>query len=183
MSVEIPRSGRGDIRECLRSYCQEERLSGEEEWKCPYCKCQREATKQITLTRLPQILVIHFKRFSASKTESIRKVHTPIDFPLHGLNMEPLMANTRLDLKSDDDVVDPATTPPFMYDAYAVMRHLGQTGNGGHYIALVRDAARGCWRKFDDERVTDFDPNKLRPENRLQNEQAYIVFYGRSAAR
>ena len=92
------------------------------------------------------------------------------------------MTDTRLEPASDGSV-DQAITPPFQYDAYAVMRHLGQTGNGGHYISLVRDAARGCWRKFDDEKATDFDPNKLRSDQRLQNEQAYILFYGRSAAR
>ena len=182
ISIEIPRSGRGDMRDCLRSYCAEEMLAGDEVWKCPSCRCEREATKRISITRLPQVLVIHFKRFSASKTESARKVHTPIDFPLHGLNMEPYMTDTRLEPASDGSV-DQAITPPFQYDAYAVMRHLGQTGNGGHYISLVRDAARGCWRKFDDEKATDFDPNKLRSDQRLQNEQAYIVFYGRSAAR
>ncbi|MCJ1294440.1 ubiquitin-specific protease doa4 [Xylographa carneopallida] len=186
ISVEIPRSGRGDIHQCLRSYCQEERLSGDEVWKCPHCKREREATKRITLTRLPRVLIVHFKRFSASKTESARKVHTPIDFPLHGLAMEPYMASTRAepnDLVGGGVPDDPAITPPFMYDAYAVMRHLGQTGNGGHYIALVKDPARGCWRKFDDTHATDFDPAKLRPEQRLQNEQAYIVFYMRSVAR
>ncbi|MCJ1397491.1 ubiquitin-specific protease doa4 [Xylographa trunciseda] len=184
ISVEIPRSGHSDIHQCLRSYCQEERLSGDEVWKCPHCKCEREATKRITLTRLPRVLIIHFKRFSASKTESARKVHTPIEFPLHGLAMEPYMAPTQADPKDlADGVPDQAITPPFQYDAYAVMRHLGQTGNGGHYIALVKDQARGCWRKFDDTHAVDFDPNKLRPEQRLQNEQAYIVFYGRSVAR
>lgn len=192
ISVEIPRSGRGDIHECLRSYCQEEMLSGDEVWKCSYCKCEREATKQIIITRAPQFLVLHFKRFSASKTESARKVHTPIYFPLHGLNMEPYIvsaktAGTNIDQKDSpatgDHVIDAAITPPYIYDAYAVMRHLGQSGNGGHYISLVKDPPRGCWRKFDDERATDFDPNKLRPEHRLQNEQAYLVFYGRAAAR
>ena len=186
ISVEIPHSGRGDIRDCLHSYCQEEMLSGDEVWKCPHCKCEREATKRITITRAPQFLVIHFKRFSASKTESARKVHTPIQFPLHGLNMEPYMVPAAGPVDPDavnGDKIDAATTPPYLYDAYAVMRHLGQSGNGGHYISLVRDAARGCWRKFDDERATDFDPNKVRPEQRLQNEQAYLVFYGRSVAR
>ena len=78
---------------------------------------------------------------------------------------------------------EPATTPPFIYDCYAVMRHLGTSLSGGHYIALVKDEARGCWRKFDDEYSSDFDPAKLRPEQRLQNEQAYLVFYNRAAAR
>lgn len=189
ISVEIPRAGRGDIHDCLRSYCQEEMLSGDEVWKCPYCKCEREATKQIIITRVPQFLVVHFKRFSASKTESARKIHTPIHFPLHGLNIEPYMVppgstviNSQ-DSTTTGDAIDAAITPPYLYDAYAVMRHLGQSGNGGHYVSLVRDAARGCWRKFDDERVIDFDPNKLKPENRLQNEHAYLVFYGRAAAR
>lgn len=190
ISVEIPRSGRGDIHDCLKSYCQEEMLSGDEVWKCSYCKCEREATKQIIITRVPQFLVVHFKRFSASKTESARKVHTPINFPLHGFNMEPYMLPSASRPTSDqgppamtNDAVDAAITPPYLYDAYAVMRHIGQSGGGGHYISLVRDAPRGCWRKFDDERVTDFDPNKLKPELRLQNEQAYLVFYGRAAAR
>ena len=185
ISVEIPRSGRGDIRDCLRSYCQEEMLSGDEVWKCPNCKCEREATKRITITRMPQVLVVHFKRFSASKTESARKVHTPIEFPLHGLSMEPYMVplSPASAKATSDGMVDPAITPPFLYDAYAVLRHLGQSGNGGHYISLVRDTARGYWRKFDDDRATDFDPSKLRPDQRLQNEQAYIVFYRRAAAR
>jgi len=181
ISVEIPRSGRGDIYECLRSYCQEEMLSKDEMWKCSYCKCEREATKQITITRAPQVLVVHFKRFSASKTESARKVHTSIHFPLHGLNIEPYMVPPLPDPGLRDN--DTATTPPFLYDAYAVMRHLGASGSGGHYISLVKDAARNCWRKFDDEKATDFDPRGLKPEQRLQNEQAYLVFYGRSAAR
>jgi len=196
ISVEIPRidvkhgQRPWDITDCLRSYCKEERLSGDEVWKCPYCKCEREATKQITITRAPQFMVIHFKRFEMRRGESAKKVHTPINFPLFGLNMEPYMIPPSLkggDHKSDraiETYADPATTPPYLYDAYAVMRHIGSSGDGGHYISLVRDAARGnVWRKFDDERVTDFDPSKMKSGQGLQNEQAYIVFYGRAVAR
>ena len=191
ISVEIPRNtGKRSwtIDDCLRSYCQEEKLSGDEVWKCPHCKCEREATKRITITRAPQCLVIHFKRFEMRKGESARKVHTPINFPLFGLDMEPYMASQAPkaipDPGAPEEPRDTATTPPYLYDAYAVMRHIGSSGNGGHYISLVRDAARGnIWRKFDDERVTDFDPNKLKPAHQLQNEQAYLVFYGRAVAR
>ncbi|KAL8911751.1 MAG: hypothetical protein Q9171_003143 [Xanthocarpia ochracea] len=187
ISVEIPQRGTGaDIHDCLRSYCQEERLSKEEMWKCPHCKCQREATKQITITRAPQFLVVHFKRFAAGKNESAKKIHTPIDFPIHGLNIASYMVpptNKMREGQMIDEYPDAAVTPPFLYDAYAVMRHLGASGNGGHYIGLVRDVARGCWRKFDDDRVSDFDPNRLKPDQRLQNEQAYLVFYGRQVAR
>jgi ubiquitin carboxyl-terminal hydrolase 8 len=165
-------------------------LSGDEVWKCPYCKCERVATKQIIITRAPQILVVHFKRFSASKTQSARKIHTPLDFPLHGLRMDNFVIPYPPSNAVDDDsakATAPAalspTTPPFTYDAYAVLRHLGSTLSGGHYISLIRDAQRQCWRRFDDGRVTDFNPRDLRFSDRLQNEQAYIVFYERVPAK
>jgi ubiquitin carboxyl-terminal hydrolase 8 len=184
ISVEIPQSGIGNIYDCLRSYCQEEMLSGDEVWRCPHCRCEREATKQIILTRLPQFLVVHFKRFSASKTESARKIHTPIDFPLYGLNMDKYMIQRPLLAITDGEMkVDAAITPPFSYDAYGVLRHMGSTGNGGHYISMVRDPGRGIWRKYDDERTTDFDPAKLAPRDRLTNHEAYIVFYQRQVPR
>ena len=194
ISVEIPRSSQGNLADCLRSYCQEERLSGDEVWKCPHCKCEREATKQIILTRLPEFLVIHFKRFSASKTESARKIHTPIDFPLYGLSMDryviprplpaPNQASTNGHYPNEKATQqDPATTPPFTYDAYGVLRHIGSSGSGGHYVALVKDHGGNCWRKFDDERTTDFDPLRLKGGDRLSSGEAYIVFYQRSVAR
>ena len=195
ISVEIPVSGRGDIESCLRHYCQEEQLAGDELWKCPYCQCDREATKRILITRVPQTLVIHFKRFAASKTVSARKIHTPIEFPLHNLNIGDYVmpapdAKVTRDLDKlyqdegfQDAGVDPAITPPYLYDCYGVLRHLGDHMSSGHYIALVKDTARGVWRKFDDESYKDFDPNKLPSSQRLQNEDAYIVFYQRAPAR
>ncbi|KAE8421715.1 ubiquitin hydrolase [Aspergillus pseudocaelatus] len=189
ISVEIPPSGTGDIYQCLRSYCKEEMLSGDEVWKCPYCKCERVATKQIIITRAPQILVIHFKRFSASKTQSARKIHTPIEFPLHGLRMDDFVYSPPSPESNGDPkaTIPPdttlATVPPFTYDAYGVLRHIGSSMSSGHYISLVRDGARQCWRRFDDERTVDFNPRDLRSKDRLQNEQAYIVFYERVPAK
>ncbi|KAF2760187.1 cysteine proteinase [Pseudovirgaria hyperparasitica] len=192
LSVEIPRDHPSDIRDCLRSYCKEERLSGDEVWKCPQCKTEREASKQITLSRAPQYLILHFKRFSASHDERARKVRTPIEFPLTGLDLSPYMlppptpaeeaviaqqqdgANQLAKLKADVSM-----NGPYIYNAYAVIRHIGQTISSGHYIACVKDSVKGVWRQFNDERVTDFMPEDLRANERLQNEQAYIVFYER----
>lgn len=200
VSVEIPRSGKGDIRDCLRSFCAEERLSGDEVWKCPHCRTEREATKRIMFTRAPEYLVVHLKRFSASHGESARKVRTPIDFPLRDFRLDPYMLPAvgveeaqRIKNAYGPDALggsagyngeafaptDPSMTPPYRYDTYAVMRHVGTTLTSGHYIAMVRDAARGCWKQYNDHRVTDFQPEDLSSKDRLQNEQAYIVFYQR----
>ncbi|KAJ5759247.1 hypothetical protein N7520_006403 [Penicillium odoratum] len=183
ISVEIPTTGTGDIYECLRSYCKEEMLSGDEVWKCPHCKCKRMATKQIIITRAPQILVVHFKRFSASKTQSARKIHTPINFPLHGLRMDDFVISYPSPTGPDSTSTPGPTVPPFTYDAFAVLRHIGSSMGSGHYISLVRDAERHTWRRFDDERASDFNPLDPRARDRLQNEQAYIVFYERVPAK
>jgi ubiquitin carboxyl-terminal hydrolase 8 len=197
ISVEIPQNGQAPvtIEDCLRSYCSEERLDGDDIWRCPRCKQEREATKQITLTRAPQYLVVHLKRFSAGHSESARKVRTPVDFPLRHLDMEPFMLPPLTAAEADSITRqhrgngaaqqieqirrDPAMNRPFLYDSYAILRHLGTTISSGHYIAMVRDKARGCWRQFNDDRVSDFRPNDLSKSDRLQNEQAYILFYER----
>lgn len=188
ISVEIPRSGVGSIQDCLKSYCAEEMLSGDEVWKCPRCNREREATKKITITRAPQFLVVHFKRFSAGRGESARKVRTPIDFPLKNLDMSPytLPPPTAEEARTiakehgaEKLKADPTMTPPYLYDAYAVMRHIGTTLTSGHYTCLAKDRARKCWRQFNDTWVGDFDPERLPERDRLQNEMAYIVFYER----
>lgn len=181
ISIEIPRSGQGNIYDCLRSYTMEEKLP--DQWRCPHCKREREATKQIILTRLPQFLVVHFKRFAASKVERAKKIHTPIEFPIQGLSMDDFVMAKPKPIPDKDGRFDLATSPPFTYDAYGVLRHLGSTLDGGHYISMVKDPGRGVWRKFDDERHADFDPAKLSPRDRLQNSEAYIVFYQRAALR
>jgi ubiquitin carboxyl-terminal hydrolase 8 len=193
LSLEIPNVQVCDLQDCLRSYCAAERLAGDELWRCPRCKKDREAVKKITITRAPDTLVVHFKRFSASRTESARKIRTPVQFPLQSLDMgafiEPPMT-----AKEEEYVAqnardgpaqvagirsDPTMNGPFVYNAYAVIWHIGATLGSGHYIAFVKDKAKGTWRSFNDDKITDFEPANLAPQHRPQNEKAYIVFYER----
>lgn len=181
ISIEIPRSGSGRIYDCLRSYTKEEKLS--ELWRCPNCKCEREATKQIILTRLPQFLVIHFKRFAASRFERAKKLSTPIDFPLHGLNMDDFVIGRPPAVPDQEGKIDLATAPPYQYDAYGVLKHKGSTLEEGHYISYVKDPGRGVWRCFNDERHDDIEPSKLTGYHKLQDHEAYIVFFQRAVVR
>jgi ubiquitin carboxyl-terminal hydrolase 8 len=189
ISVEIPRSGQSNINECLRMYCREEKLAGGEKWSCPICKKDREATKRITITRAPRYLVIHFKRFAAGLHQSAKKVHTPIDFPLRNMDLTEFMAplptqeerqraaQATGDMKYLTRRLEDPMLPPYTYDAYAVMRHLGASLSSGHYISLVRDGGRGKWREFNDDKVVDFVPGDGKA---LQDGRAYIVFFERT---
>ncbi|KAH7119610.1 hypothetical protein B0J11DRAFT_551769 [Dendryphion nanum] len=193
ISVEIPLDGTADIRDCLRSYCSPERLEKDDFWRCPRCKRDREAVKKITITRAPDSLVVHFKRFNASHTQRAHKVRTPINFPLQGLDLgpyvEPPLSPDQeaqlIEVQRDANLqltamkTDPAMNGPFKYNAYAVIHHIGGTLGSGHYIAHVKDRSRGIWRRFNDDKVTEFEPSNLRGVEQLQSDRAYIVFYER----
>lgn len=187
ISVEIPTSGRATLQDCLTQYCSEERL--EDGWNCPRCKQQRDATKRITITRAPQFLVIHFKRFRSFGARAAQKVHTVIDFPLSSLSLSPYMlppptpqdqAAVAAQYDPSYAKLDPAISPPFNYDAYAVIRHHGQTLGSGHYTTATKDMVKRRWRVYNDTRLMDVDPEG-NPRQRLQDADAYIVFYQRVA--
>lgn len=55
---------------------------------CPRCKEHRQATKKLDLWRLPDILVVHLKRFSYSRYFK-NKIDALVDFPLKGLDLTP----------------------------------------------------------------------------------------------
>ena len=49
---------------------------------CPECKAHREATKQLSVWRLPECLIIHLKRFSFRNILFKDKITKLVDFPL-----------------------------------------------------------------------------------------------------
>lgn len=186
VSVEIPHNTSATLDQCLAQFCRDEGLRGEESWNCPRCKVTREATKQITFTRLPQYLVIHLKRFRNDDYGRVaRKLHTVIDFPLRGLDMSPYtlpppdaaeQQRIAQSASPPEMAPDPAMTPPYTYDAYAVLQHIGSDLTHGHYTTAVRDRMKKVWRKYNDTIVRDIEPAGL------QNKEAYILFYERTAA-
>lgn len=202
LSVEIPRlrNRNPTLNDCLEAFCARETLSGNEQARCEKCHDFRDSTKQITLTRAPQFLVVHFKRFATSSSSGLtgssaraQKINTPIDFPLENLDIEPYMLPTPTATQTSQilsahgpDALrpDPAMSPPYTYDAYAVVRHLGPTLEEGHYKALVKDRARKTWRCFNDTQATDFVPGKgeYAGSGDVRNGMAYIVFYQRNLA-
>ncbi|KAK5710601.1 ubiquitin-specific protease doa4 [Elasticomyces elasticus] len=194
ISVEIPTQGLGGrqptLDDCLRSYCSEERLRGDERWECPRCRVPREARKRITLTRAPQVLVVHFKRFRSNGVgKQSSKINLAVDFPLQNLDLTPYFLPTptadeiremgkiyrEQDLRFDGSMIG-----PFSYDCYAVVRHIGATMQSGHYVTAAKDQGRKCWHWYNDTRVEDFRPEEMRGGERLQDGQAYVVFYQRN---
>lgn len=53
------------LYQCLDYFVKEEVLEKEDAWNCPRCCKKRKATKQLMISKLPDVLLIHLKRFSA----------------------------------------------------------------------------------------------------------------------
>ncbi|CAB4063809.1 USP31 [Lepeophtheirus salmonis] len=76
------------LQECFSLYTSEEKLGQGDAWFCPECDRKREVVKKMGLWSVPDVLVIHLKRFRQCSL-STDKLLTLIDFPLDGFDMTP----------------------------------------------------------------------------------------------
>jgi hypothetical protein len=150
---------------------------------CPKCKTLRRATKQLTLSRLPPVLMIHLKRF-ASNAKHTDKIESFVDFPRKGLDLTNYMPPSlppgvdrgvpgAQQLAMDDPRVQ---TPPYKYDLYGVTNHFGSLSSGHctpfpensrstSNLRLLADTAyitnRSGWLYCDDSRIVPADPKDV----------------------
>uniref|UniRef100_A0A0A9YVB5 Ubiquitin carboxyl-terminal hydrolase n=1 Tax=Lygus hesperus TaxID=30085 RepID=A0A0A9YVB5_LYGHE len=166
------------LEECFQLYTKEEVLGAEDAWHCPNCNLKQEVVKKLGLWSLPDILVIHLKRFrqppAKSHNRSTIKLTTLVDFPAVGFDMTPHLCgsgNPGPWWKQNTN----GTSPPQhnTYDLYAVCNHHGQNLHTGHYTAYCRNPYNGQWYCFDDTTVSGVN------ESDLVTSAAYILFYQR----
>lgn len=76
------------LEDCFDAFTRREVLGQDDLWYCPACRAHRPATKQFELWKLPDILVVHLKRFHFSQSTLHRdKIDALVTFPLQGLNL------------------------------------------------------------------------------------------------
>ncbi|KAF9149815.1 CSN-associated deubiquitinating enzyme Ubp12 [Linnemannia schmuckeri] len=156
--------GKKDItlEDCLAEYTKEEQLGEEDLWYCPNCKKHQQATKKLDIWRLPDILVVHLKRFSHTRTWR-DKIDALVDFPIHGLDLSGKI------LKEEDRDEN-------VYDLFGVSNHMGGLG-GGHYTAYAKNERSGQWYNFDDSHVS-----AVGNVESIKSSSAYLLFYRRRNA-
>ncbi|KAL3742844.1 hypothetical protein ACJRO7_018193 [Eucalyptus globulus] len=142
---------------CLDAFLKEEPLGPDDMWYCPGCKEHRQATKKLDLWKLPDILVVHLKRFSYSRYLK-NKLDTFVNFPIHNLDLTKYV-------KSNDG-------QSYVYELYAISNHYGGLG-GGHYTAYAKLIDENRWYHFDDSHVSPVG------EADVKTSAAYLLFYQR----
>ncbi|XP_023119488.2 ubiquitin carboxyl-terminal hydrolase 43a [Amphiprion ocellaris] len=175
------------LDECFQLYTKEEQLAPDDAWKCPHCKQLQQGMVKMSLWTLPDILILHLKRFR-QVGERRNKLSTLVRFPLTGLDMAPHVVKRSQSMRNVNmgssqpswkqpsgqhhqsaDVILPHD---YLYDLYAVCNHHGGM-HGGHYTAYCRNSVDGQWYSYDDSSVD------LVPEEEVCTRGAYILFYQR----
>jgi len=187
-----------NIEDCLDEFTKEEQLGEDDPWYCPRCKKHQQATKNMQLWKVPDVLVVHLKRFSNSRI--IRdKIDAFIDFPLEGLDLESRVGERQSAKVLAEQGLDPTelglgdVNEPLLYDLFAVDEHLGGLG-GGHYRAYAKNYSDGEWYHFDDSHVSKAQPQDavvryfhlllfVSLTSSWQNRNAYLLFYRRRTSR
>ena len=142
------------LEQCLKNnICIVERTSSNSTWFCPHCQRNRQLTKENRILSLPQVLIIHLKRFDM-ESSSHRKIETFVKYPLE-LNMTKFLSS-------------PTLGEEHVYDLIGVCLHSGSFERG-HYIAYIKKISG--WYCFNDSFVNSISVNDVISRN------AYILFY------
>jgi len=187
-----PESGSSvTLQECFSLYTSEERLGCEDAYFCPQCNKKREVVKKLGVWSVPDVMVVHLKRFRQS-TKATNKLDTMVDFPLDGFDMSPNMARGAV----PDNLAAADGGPPnglkgltafspwkhpkrlrthdresTVYDLYSVCYHHGSDLLGGHYTSSCKNPTDDQWYSFDDTHTKQIG------EEEVVNKDAYILFY------
>lgn len=182
------------LEQCLEHYTKAETLSKDDAWNCPNCKKYLPVVKTLGLWSLPNILVIHLKRFRQQEkcVNIAAKLTTMVKFPLQNFDMSPHIAKPsnncgflknsysikqNKNKKKNSINLNVNEKESSLYDLYAVCYHQGDTLETGHYTAACKNPYDQQWYKFDDQKVSKVQSNNI--ENEIINNDAYILFYQR----
>ncbi|XP_016394470.1 ubiquitin carboxyl-terminal hydrolase 43-like [Sinocyclocheilus rhinocerous] len=139
------------LDECCELYTKEEQLAPDDAWKCPHCKQLQQGMVQMSLWTLPDILILHLKRFR-QVGERRNKLSTLVHFPLTGLDMGRHMVKRSNCARPPPGWKQQAHHRPeasrhmlnFLYDLYAVCNHHGGM-HGGHYTGSPSSSTSDHW--------------------------------------
>ncbi|KAL2088896.1 hypothetical protein ACEWY4_015795 [Coilia grayii] len=158
LSLPIPPdSYKCPLEDCLALFFQQSTLTKGDQMWCPQCAVRRDTAVLTALSKPPEILILHLKRFEC-QGQTKKKLRTNVIFPLNNLDLTPYLSS--------------ASSQHSSYSLYGVVNHTGDL-DMGHYTACCRSTMTRRWHVFDDatvESVHDFV---------VQSPNAYILLYSR----
>ncbi|NXI44598.1 UBP50 hydrolase, partial [Galbula dea] len=155
LSLPIPSMSACSLQDCLQCFFQEDTLTSNNQIHCSSCKTKRDGVVNGTITKAPQIMIFHLKRFEWEDKHR-RKLSTNIHYPLSSLDLSPYCS--------------PHLCRDAEYSLCAVVIHHGFLDDG-HYMAFCKRSATDNWYSFDDAQISEI------PKSLVQADTAYLLFY------
>ncbi|XP_027197634.2 ubiquitin carboxyl-terminal hydrolase 31-like [Dermatophagoides pteronyssinus] len=195
-------NNRTTLQDCLDLYFRDENLTSENSWQCSSCSSQ-SCLRKLNIWSLPDILILHLKRFRYTNNMNRLKVNTMVDYPENGLDLlkyvqekfsesfngtmnghdhSPSFSslNSSNDRRSSSSSSNKLTYKCKGNDrldetTYDLFAVSCHQGNmqSGHYKAYSKNSVDNCWYLFDDTKVT--------VEKFKVKQDAYILFYQKSS--
>ncbi|KAI3410154.1 hypothetical protein GPALN_006512 [Globodera pallida] len=152
------------IDDCVKDFTSVEQIDGSH---CDNCKnSASKLSKQLSFTRLPDILVVCFKRFIfVPSLKRFVKQSAPLSFPLNNFDPRPYFA---------PDVPEQFLNNFSRYFCIGIVTHSGQL-NYGHYCSYVLNVSSKRWFCCSDDKIQLIKSGEV-PSPR----DAYILFYQRA---
>ena len=167
-----------------------------DDFKCSNCNEKVTIKKVTALNKLPNVLVVHLKRFYLNyETCQTQKINSKFEFP-KTLDLKEFCTeqfNKEETLETYNRVDD-----YYQYELKGINVHTG-SADGGHYFSFIdvnRDGKNNSlniypkenWLQFNDSHVSEFDTDSIqsecfggnsegRPYENIQN--AYLLIYER----
>ncbi|KAM6119378.1 ubiquitin carboxyl-terminal hydrolase 50 [Pterocles gutturalis] len=155
LSLPIPSRSTCSLQDCLKCFFQQDTLTWNNQIHCSWCGTKRDAAVKATITKAPQIVIFHLKRFEWQGKHR-RKLLTDIRYPLSNLDLSPYSS--------------PLSCKDAKYSLCAVVNHVGFLDDG-HYTAFCKHSVTENWYSFDDAQITRI------PDSSVQTGTAYLLFY------
>lgn len=140
------------IEKCLDNFCKAEPLFGSNKVFCDQCKMKNDSKKKFMFKTLPNVLVIHLKRFDNYQ----RKIQKFIRF------------NNELDMRKYITEAKEHNNGS-KYTLYAILIHNGYSSNSGHYYSFLKK--NNAWYEMNDSSVQKV------AESFALNQTPYMIFY------
>ncbi|NWX42651.1 UBP50 hydrolase, partial [Steatornis caripensis] len=155
LSLPIPSKTACSLQDCLNCFFQQDTLTCNNQIYCYYCGTKQDAAVKGTITKAPQIIIFHLKRFEWQGKHK-RKLSTDICYPLSNLDLSPYSS--------------PLSCKDGEYSLCAVVNHSGLLDDG-HYTAFCKDSLTKSWYSFNDAQISKI------PNSSVQTNAAYLLFY------
>ena len=152
------------ISDCLAQFTRTEKLTDSNSYNCETCKKKTESLKRISIHRLPEILVLHLKRFRHDGGYyGGSKITKTVTFPVASdFDLGPFVSDNQRNVSTK-------------YRLCGFVVHMGSL-SGGHYIAYCRHKTTGQWFCFDDSRVTPVNDIGV-----IESAEPYVMFFQKVA--